>query len=266
MREITSPQNPRVKATIRLRKGRHRTRQRRTLIDGARELCRAIEARVRLVEAFVCRDACHGPDARRALAMLDGCGAEVFEVPRPIFEKLAFGHRNEGVLGIAETPRATLDDLPLPECPLVVVLEGIEKPGNVGAIARSADGAGVHALIVADGCTDLFNPNAIRASLGTIFTLPVAVATTAETIAWLQAQRLAVYAARVDGAIPYTEANLRKPASLVLGSETQGLSDAWRGDWITPVRLPMRGAADSLNVAATAAVLSYEALRQRGEG
>jgi TrmH family RNA methyltransferase len=154
----------------------------------------------------------------------------------------------------------------LPDCPLVGVLEGAEKPGNVGAVLRSADGAGLSALIVADGGTDLFNPNAIRASLGTIFTVPVATATTAETIDWLTGHGLAVYAARVDGSVPYTVADFRRPAAIVLGSEAEGLTAAWAGDWLTAVRLPMQGAADSLNVSATAAVLFYEALRQRGLG
>jgi TrmH family RNA methyltransferase len=266
MTTITSLRNPHVNSAVRLRDRRHRDRQKRILIDGARELARAITAGVRLVEVFVCRPLCQSDDARRVLDLLAGSPARRFDVTEPVFEKLAFGDRTEGVLGVAETPAATLADLSVPDRPLVAVLEGVEKPGNVGAVLRSADGAGVSALIAADPRTDLFNPNAIRASLGTIFRLPVAAAGTAETLAWLRRRKLAIYAARVDAAIPYTEADFRRPAAIVLGSEAEGLSEAWSADDVTAVRLPMLGLVDSLNVSAAAAVLFYEALRQRTAG
>ncbi|MHC4400478.1 MAG: TrmH family RNA methyltransferase [Planctomycetota bacterium] len=260
---ITSLKNPRVKAAARLRDGRHRAKQRRILIDGARELARAIDAGVRLVEVFVCESRCEGGHARRVLARLPDCGADVVHVAPPVFEKLAFGHRPEGLLGVAEMPSPRLSDLVLPDEPLVAVLEGVEKPGNVGAVLRSGDAAGLSALIIADGRTDLYNPNAIRASLGTIFTVPVCTATAQETLDWLRRHKLAIYAARVDGSLPYTEADLRRPAAVVLGSEAEGLTEVWRADDVTAIQLPMLGAADSLNVSATAAVLFYEALRQR---
>ena len=160
---------------------------------------------------------------------------------------------------------ADLSDLRLPPNPLVAVLEGLEKPGNVGAILRSADAAGVDAVIVADGRTDLYNPNTIRASLGTVFRENVCEATTAETIEWLRNRELTIVAARPDAEQSYSEVDFRSGAAIVLGSEADGLSDAWRGTNITPVRLPMLGMADSLNVSTTAAVLFYEALRQRGQ-
>jgi TrmH family RNA methyltransferase len=143
------------------------------------------------------------------------------------------------------------------------VLEGVDKPGNVGAVLRSADAAGVSALIVADGGTDLFNPNAIRASLGAIFTLPVAVAPAAAVRAWLLRQGFAVFAARVDAPMCYTAVSYRGRSAFVLGSEAYGLTDRWRGEGVTPVRLPMCGVVDSLNVSAAAAVLFFEAWRQR---
>jgi TrmH family RNA methyltransferase len=260
---ITSLQNPHVKNAVALRDRRHREKQGRILIDGARELARAIAAGVRLTEVFVCERLCQSEDARRVLELLPACGTDVLDVTEPVFDKLAFGQRTEGVLGVAQTPAATLDGLKLPDSPLVAVLEGVEKPGNVGAVLRSADAAGVSALIVADGRTDLYNPNAIRASLGTIFTVPVAAATAAETLAWLRRQGLAIFAARVDGSLPYTEADFCQPAAIILGSEAAGLSAAWAAEDIIAVRLPMLGMADSLNVSAAAAVLFYEALRQR---
>ena len=263
MTTITSMQNRRVKDAVRLRHGRHRERQGRILIDGAREMARAIRAGADLLEVFVCEKLCTGDDERQLLAMLPDTDAEVFHVYKPVFEKLAFGHRAEGVLGVAETPSCSLDDLSLPENPLVAVLEGVEKPGNVGAVVRSADAAGVSAVIVADGQTDLYNPNTIRASLGTVFTTPVAAGVSGHVLAWLRGRGLAVAAARVDGTQPYTEVDYTRPTAIVLGSEAAGLSPAWSADDITTIRLPMLGEADSLNVSATAAVLFYEARRQR---
>lgn len=265
MTTITSLQNPRIKNTIKLRDRRHREKQGRILIDGLRELERAIDAGVSLVEAFVHLPACENPDAQRILAKLAQRGTEVVEVNTPVFEKLAFGQRVEGILGVAQTPLAALDEVKLPANPLVAVLEGVEKPGNVGAVSRTADGAGLSALVVAGPRTDLYNPNAIRASLGTLFALPVAAASAEDTLAWLRRQNLTILAARVNGAVPYTEVDYRRPTAIVLGSEAEGLTDAWSGPEIQAIRLPMLGVADSLNVSATAAVLFYEALRQRSD-
>ena len=147
---------------------------------------------------------------------------------------------------------------------MVVVIEGVEKPGNVGAVLRSADGAGVDALIAADPRTDLFNPNAIRASAGTVFSVPLAAASATATIQWLRAHGLRIVAARPDADRLYTDADLTGPLVLALGSETDGLTDLWSEPDVEAVRLPMLGVADSLNVSVTAAILIYEALRQRG--
>jgi TrmH family RNA methyltransferase len=160
-------------------------------------------------------------------------------------------------------PQRRLEDLRLPVYPLVAVVEGLEKPGNLGAVCRSADATGVSALIAADAWTDLFNPNAIRASLGTIFTLPVCEAVAPEVLAWLRQRQIKIYAARVDGSMLYTEVDYRGPAAIVLGSEAAGLTPLWTGEDVLPIRLPMRGVTDSLNLSVTAAVLFYEALRQR---
>ena len=262
MTTITSPQNPRVKNAARLRHGRHRQKQGRILIDGVRELSRAIAAGVVLQEVFVCESLCRGEQQQQLLDKLPGCGAEILQVDKRLFERLAFGHRGEGLLAVAETPGCALDDLVLPESPLIAVLEGVEKPGNVGAVLRSADAAGVSALIVADGGTDLYNPNAVRASLGTIFTVPLCAATAEETLDWLRRMDLAIVAARVDGSVSYAEIDYGRPTAIVLGSESEGLSAAWSADDVTAVRLPMLGVADSLNVSVTAAVVFYEALRQ----
>ena len=180
---ITSLRNQRVKDAIKLRDRRGRQRQRRIVIDGTRELMCAVESQVDLTELFVCRELCDGNSADEFLKRVAQTGTDVIQVSPDVFAKLAFGQRAAGVLGVARTPQRTLADLKLPELPLLVVLEEVEKPGNVGAVVRSADGAGATAVVVADGNTDLYNPNTIRASLGTIFTLPVVAASTAETIA-----------------------------------------------------------------------------------
>ncbi|HEV3417803.1 MAG TPA: TrmH family RNA methyltransferase [Pirellulales bacterium] len=263
MDDITSEQNQHVKDAAKLRERRERRKQGRTLIDGAREVRRAIEAGVELVEVFLCDSLCKTSDCRWVLERLATLPVRQSRVTPAVFEKLAFGDRAEGVLAIATTPERSLADLKLPANPLVAVLEGVEKPGNIGAVLRSADAAGVSALVIADGGTDLFNPNTIRASLGTIFTMPVCSAPAAAVRDWLIAQQIGVFVARVDAKTVYTEANLTRPAAIVLGSEAEGLSQVWSGPKTTTIRLPMRGAGDSLNVSAAAAVLFYEALRQR---
>ena len=260
---ITSVHNPRVKQAVRLRDHRHRRKEQLILIDGARELARAITAGVALREVFVCPELCRSEEAQRLLENLPLSGGQRFDVTESVFAKLAFGERSEGVVGVAAVPQQRLEDLVLPTNPLVAVLEGVEKPGNVGAVLRSADGAGISALVVADPRTDLFNPNVIRASLGTIFSLPVASAAPGDVLAWLRGRGLQILAARVEGSVSYTEIDYRQPTAIVLGSEAQGLTSLWSGEGVLAIRLPMLGVADSLNVSAAAAVLFYEALRQR---
>jgi TrmH family RNA methyltransferase len=262
---ITSVQNPRVKDAARLRDRRHRQRQGRFLIDGAREIRRALQAGIKLEQLFVCQALCRSDDADQALKRARTVGVEILPVTPQVFTRLAFGDRAEGILATAATPRSTLADLPaLLLDPLVVVLAGVEKPGNIGAVLRTADAAGVSAVILADPQTDLFNPNAIRASLGTIFSLPLATATAAETLAWLREKQCRILTTRVEARLTYSEGDYHGPTAIVLGSEAQGLSDGWSGADIVSVRVPMLGIVDSLNVSATAAVLFYDAIRPRG--
>ena len=260
---LTSFANPRVKATAALRDRRERDRTGLTLVDGAREVRRALDAGVEVVEAFVCEPLLAGPDARAALDLLGAREITVQSTNEAVFAKLAFGERAEGLVAVVRIPSTALIDLVLPVDPLVVVIEGVEKPGNVGAVMRSADGAGADAVIAASPRTDLFNPNAIRASAGTMFAVPTGAAPTQDVIAWLRERGLRIVAARVAAGRPYTEADLTGPLALVLGAEADGLTDAWTTDGIEAVNLPMLGVADSLNVSITAAILLYEARRQR---
>lgn len=260
---ITSTANPRIKSAAALRERRERDARRQFLIDGVREIARAIAGGIHVDEAYVCTPLCRSADARAAVEGLDALGVPRIEVAEHVFAKLAFGDRGDGVVAVARTPDWSLAALELSANPLVAVVEGVEKPGNLGAILRTADAAGVEAAIVADGGTDLFNPNCIRASLGTLFTVPVRAAAASEVAAFLAAHRLRIYAAHVDAELEYTQADFTAGAAIVLGSEAHGLSNVWKEAGATPIRLPMLGAADSLNVSATAAVLFYEALRQR---
>lgn len=268
---IESPANPRVKAAVRLRDRRERDATGLTLVDGGRESLRALEAGAIVETAFVCPPLLSGVDARRAAEELgrddgpSGASVEVVELGERAYARLAYGDRSDGVVLVVRAPRRSLDDLELPPEPLVVVTEDVEKPGNVGAILRSADAVGASAVIAAGG-TDLFNPNVIRASVGTVFTVPVVAAPVADAAAWLREQGLRVVATRVDADRLHVDADLTGRVAVVLGNEAGGLSEAWRGADVEAVRLPMAGVADSLNVSVAAAVLLYEAWRQRRPG
>jgi len=261
---LTSTANARVKAAVALRDRRTRDQTGLTLVDGARELRRALDGGVAVEEAFVEDAALAGEDARVALDRLAAADATIHHVSSQVMAKLAFGDRSEGIVAVIRSPIVDLASLTVPDDALVVILEGVEKPGNLGAVLRSADGAGAHAVVAASPRTDLANPNAIRASAGTIFALPVAAAPSETVLAWARDHGLRVVATRLDAdARPYTEVDLRGAVALVLGTEDEGLTDTWRGPDIETIRLPMHGIADSLNVSVTAAVLLYEARRQR---
>ena len=261
---IDSPANPRIRAAVALRERRERDVSGLTLVDGGREARRAIDAGVEIETAFVCPELLVGSEAREAVNALARANGrrELIAVSERAFEKLAYGDRSDGVVLVVRPRVRVLADLELADAPLVVVTEDVEKPGNVGAILRSADGAGAGAVIAVGG-TDLFNPNVIRASVGTVFSMPVAAAPVEEVAAWLRLRGLRIVATRVDSPTLHADADLRGPLAIVLGSEAEGLSAAWHGEDVESIRLPMEGVADSLNVSAAAAVLLYEAWRQR---
>jgi RNA methyltransferase, TrmH family len=263
---ITSSANPRVKSAVRLRDRRAREETGLTIVDGPRELLRALDHGVDITEAFVCDELVRSGEAKEAVSRLRIAGVEAIQVSANVMGKVAFGDRSDGVVAVIRSPETGLDRLTPPAMPLIVVVESIEKPGNFGAILRTADGAGADAVIAADPLTDTFNPNAIRASLGTIFSMPIATATTEATLDWLKAQAIRPIGARVDATQLYSEVDLRGPIAIILGSEAGGLSDAWDEVHADAVAIPMLGAADSLNVSVAAAILLYEARRQRSSG
>lgn len=261
--KITSRQNPRIKEAARLRERRHRQKERRFLIEGVRELSRAIQAGVPIVEAFISSDFADSRPDDPLLTAFRQQSVPIHDVAADVFEKLSYGDRAEGAIAVAQIVPRMLDSLELPPRQVVAILEGVEKPGNLGAICRTADAAGVAALVVVGPGTDIHNPNAIRASLGTLFTVPVVETDAGAALRWAKGLNVPILAACPDAELLYTDAKYSGGAIFVLGSEAEGLSDTWHDTAVTPIRLPMRGIADSLNVSATAAVLFYEALRRQ---
>lgn len=264
---LGSTHNPRIRDALGLRTPRERRRRGLMLIDGAREIRRAAGAGIELVEVFVADELVEaaGPEARDAAATARVRGAQLVPVTAELMGRMAFGDRSDGLLAVARIPDVSLGSFAarIPAEPLLLVLEAVEKPGNLGAVLRTADGAGVDGVIVADPRTDPWNPNAIRASMGTLFSVPLALTDAPSARAWLAGRRIGIVAAVVDAPARYTEADLTGPIAIALGAEATGLSDAWRDDDVSAVRVPMLGIADSLNVSVTAAILAYEARRQR---
>lgn len=260
---ITSRHNPRVKLAAALRNRKQRDERGETLVYGARETARALACGAELTLAFVCPELFPNQDAPAAQRALAGAGVETLAVTPEVFEKLAYGDRYDGVVAVARVAQRKLTDLQVDDASLFAVIEGVEKPGNLGALLRTADGAGVDAVLVVDPVIDLFNPNAIRASVATAFKPNVAVAKAQEAIEWLEARSVAVYATRPEAKLNCWEADFCGPSAIVLGAEARGLTDVWAAPRVTPLSLPMLGVGDSLNVAATAAALFYEARRQR---
>lgn len=261
--DITSTHNARIKSAILLRKRRERDRTGRFVIEGAREIERAIRGGVTLEEVFVCPPLATGEEEREALGRMHSRGLTITSVAQRVFARIAYRETTGGLMAIAEKPRFELADLPRADCPLYLVVEGVEKPGNIGAILRSADGAGTTGLIVTDPGTDLCNPNIIRSSLGTLFTVPVAVSAAGEAIGWLRERDVRIVASSPRADISYAGVDLSGACAIVVGSEDTGVGEEWLGAADVRVAIPMRGAADSLNVSTAAAVLLYEARRQR---
>lgn len=262
---ITSLQNPRVKDLVRLRDRRGRERDQKLLIEGYREVLRALDAEYPIAELYVCPALFQGVNEPALIERCRAAGAQVLETTEPVFRKVAYRERPEGLLGVGPQVHRGLADIVLPatEAALLLVAEAIEKPGNLGTMLRSADATAVHALIVCDPCTDIFNPNVVRASTGTLFTVPVVEADPDATIAWMREHGVRILAATPHAQTRFTDADLTAPVAIVVGTEQYGLSARWLAACDLQVRIPMLGRADSLNVATATALLLYEAVRQR---
>ena len=260
---ITSLHNPRIKSVVKLRKRRERDRQDLMLIEGFRELTRALDAGIDVREVFICPHHVSSEDEKQAIAALELGEARRFEVNSKVYAKLAYREASSCLVAVARKRTHELESMPAVGNPFYLVVDAVEKPGNLGAMLRSADAAGAAGLIVTDPGTDIYNPNVIRASLGTIFTVPLAVADAESAIRWLKGQSIGIFAATPEGGVPYTDVDLSSPCAIVVGREDLGLGGRWLEAADEGILIPMRGKADSLNVSAAAAVLLYEALRQR---
>lgn len=265
---ITSPQNPLVRHVVRLRDNRYRQRAGEVLVDGLREIERAAAAGLSLKQLFV-TSPYEAPPDETLQRLLSGAGSRAVAVPARLMQRIGFGSPR-GAVGIFEQAApAKLESLTLSASPLVVVLVGVEKPGNAGAVFRSADAMAADAVILCDPLCDLFNPNLIRASLGTVFTVPALLATEAETCSWLQRRGIARVTTIVGATRVYWDVDYRGPTAIVMGAESSGLGPRWAeggglaGSSVRAVSIPMLGAADSLNVSVAAAALLLEARRQR---
>jgi TrmH family RNA methyltransferase len=259
---ITSPANPRIKQLAALRRRRGRGQSEGTLVEGLAEISLALAAGVRPRALYYCPELI-GPDSSAIVAQAGQAGAEVIRVSRPVFEKISYREGPDGWLAVVPAVLDRLDRLELSARPLVLVCAGLEKPGNLGAILRTADAAGLDAVIAADPVTDWANPNVVRASKGTVFSVPVASASTADALAWIKDHGLQVVAATPDAEKTVTDADLTGPTVIAVGAEQAGLSAEWLKRADVRVRIPMFGLADSLNVSTSAAIICYEAVRQR---
>lgn len=262
---ITSLQSPKVKQVVRLREKRERDKTQTFLIEGYRELTRAVAGAVSFLMLFYSPEHFLGSNEHTLIQTIKDQRVEVIEVSRQVFEKISYRDRPDGLLAIAKQTHLSLNDLTLKKGrpPFFLIAEAIEKPGNLGSILRSSDAAGVDALIVCDRCTDIFNPNVVRASVGTLFTVPVVEVSSDEAIQWLNHHHITIVATTPAAKSTYTQVDLTGPVAIAMGTEQLGLSQKWMEKAHLQVSIPMCGVADSLNVAAATTLLLYEVLRQR---
>jgi len=260
--EITSPGNARVKQLVALRRRRARDESGVTLVEGRAEIALALAAGVRPRSLYYCPELSdpHDNDLRERAR---DRGADVIQVSRPVFEKASYREGPDGWLAVVPAVDTSLAHLDPGPRPLIIACAGLEKPGNLGAILRTADAAAVAAVIAADPVTDWGNPNVVRASKGTVFSVPVASGSSTEVLDWIAARRLQIVAATPDATRLVTDVSLSGPVVIAVGAEQAGLPADWLERADIRVRIPMFGSADSLNVATSAAIITYEAVRQR---
>ena len=264
LQSITSAQNPKIKDFLALQeKSRLRREKGLFVVEGRRELLHCLEAGFSPRTIFVCEEIL-GAGEMEAVLEAAGEGCTVFSVSANVYDRMAYRSGTEGVTAIMQARNLRLEELRFRnEEPLIVVVEAVEKPGNLGAILRSADAAGADAVIVCDPLTDLYNPNLIRASIGAVFSVPMVAASSAETIEWLRSRGVTIYTAQLQDSSWYYDCDMKKATAIVMGTEATGLTGIWREAADRHIRIPMLGKLDSLNVSVSAAVLLFEAVRQR---
>jgi RNA methyltransferase, TrmH family len=258
---ITSLQNPKVKEAVKLRDRKPREESGLFLIEGYRELKRAVDAGHPIRTIFYCPDYFLGENE---MELISKCKAALhLKCHREVFAKISYRDRPDGLLAVAPQTHVKLENLKLKKNPFLLIAESIEKPGNLGTILRSCDAAGVDAVIVCDPTTDIHNPNVVRSSVGTLFTLPVVEAGVEETLAFLKKHKIAIASATPHAKKNFTDVDFTVPVAIVVGTEQYGLTETWMKQADIQVRIPMLGIADSLNVASATTLLLYEVVRQR---
>jgi TrmH family RNA methyltransferase len=256
---ISSTHNPKIKSLLSLEKPRERRKQQLFIIEGKKEISMALEAGYRIGNLFFCEEIVTLNELQ-ALRLPD---TFVVRVTKDVFDKIAIRENSGGAIAVAEMKVHRLDQINLSNNPLLLVLESVEKPGNLGAILRTADAAGVDAVIICDPQTDFYNPNVIRSSLGCVFTKQLASATSEETINWLKKNRIRIYSTYLKASQPYDQTDMTQPCAIVMGAEATGLSEMWVRHSDASIIIPMHGKIDSMNVSTSAAVVVFEARRQR---
>lgn len=264
---ITSGQNPKIKKLLQLQqKSALRRQEGLFVVEGQREISHCLKAGYAIDTLFCCPEIMENSDVDNAdirFVLSEARSAKVYNVSPAVYEKIAYRGSTEGVVAEMKSKDRSLQDLDLPEHPLLVILESVEKPGNLGAILRSADAAGVDAVIVCDPRTDLYNPNLIRSSVGAIFTVPCVSCTSDECIAFLKQRNIQILTAQLQDSHLYYDIDMKRATAIVMGTESTGLTPQWRRAADAHIRIPMLGRLDSLNVSVSAAILMYEAVRQR---
>jgi RNA methyltransferase, TrmH family len=254
--DITSLQNPRVKQLVRLRERRERESKKLILVEGLYEIETALASGLIPQTLYTAPDLA-GENKIHAPA------TELFTVTTPVFEKISYRDNPDGWLAVFPVPQRSLEELKIVGIPFVIVAEAIEKPGNLGAILRTADAAGVDTLLVCDPRVDIYNPNVVRASRGTVFTVPVAQVTNEQALDWLRKNKINVLAATPGADVVFSEVDLRRPVAIAVGTESEGLSNFWLDNANQKVLIPMKGIVNSLNVSTSTAIIAYEVVRQR---
>lgn len=258
---ITSAQNPKIKHLLALQeKSKLRRESGLFVLEGERELRHCLSVGYQIDSLYYCPEMMRrGSD----ILQLVGSKARLYELDSRLYAKIAYRESTEGVIALIKAKSLGLKDLKLRENPLIAVLESVEKPGNLGAVLRSADAVGADAVIICDPLTDLYNPNLIRASIGAVFTVPCVSCSSEDAIKWLKDNHINILTAQLQDSSLYYECDMKKGSAIVMGTEAIGLSDVWREAADAHIRIPMLGRLDSLNVSVSAAILLYEAIRQR---
>ena len=257
---ITSTQNPKIKSLLSLEKPRERRKQHLFVIEGKKEIKMALDAGYKIGNLFFCEEII----SKKELETLNTSDKLLIPVSKEVFDKIAVRENSGGVLAVAEQKTHSLNQIKLSASPLLLVLESVEKPGNLGAILRTADAAGVDAVIICDPQTDFYNPNVIRSSIGCVFTTQLASASSEETISWLKKNGVNIYCTYLSASKPYHLMDYTKPSAIIMGTEATGLSELWIKNADMNIIIPMQGKIDSMNVSTATAVVVFEAKRQRG--